>query len=835
MQSWKLAYGRVKFDGKLDIAKLAARFPRESMQLDRVRGIVAVQGRLERDSPTDDTPGLNLSVTTSGLALVGPSTRTTGVDGTAVISPPAWSLEGIDLGLDARIDGDSGFAAVALRLSDEKGALAALDLEVGRRPLRRHPRTSRRRRSRSSRPSSSTPTPAIPPRDLKMLPALLALKGLRGTFEADANATGTLLTPVIDVKAKVTKGRMQQGISFPIDLDLTAHYFGKHATVALGGVNEGAPAPGAGQSAPGAREVIDARFDADVAVADLLHGNTSAWKGSGHAHLDALQLDSIPALADRQVTGTVTGDLSVLNVHQDGQATFSLDIDALKVGQVAYKTGFLKGTIDGKTLDAKLHLDQEVASAGAGSIDATAQAGSKWGTAILPSLDPSRAPTGELQAKSFRAALLFPFVDDSFTQLDGKIDADLKLSVDPRTGGAQTLGTLALSQGRFELASIGGEFHDVKAKVAFLPDGVVKIEEVSASAMSGRIEAAATARVNGLVPSGANATVQIPKSAPLLLTVQGAQVGTVDGKVNVTVDTSGKVTNVKVEIPSLHVELPLTSSRDVQALGEMDGVRIGLNKGKGAFVAERLDAPHEAVAAPPGKTINLTIALGSDVVVKKSTQLSVGLTGTPVLTIGDAVRASGQVRLLSGKIDVQGKSFDIDSGTVTFMGDPTDPQVVVTASWTAADGTRVYAQLRGTLKKPSVTLRSEPSFPKDQIIALLLYGSADATSPNSGAAAGVAGGAATQPLNRALENMGLGGVSTRVDTSAVTPRADVEVQIARNLSLQIAELMGAPPPGTNPDLTLLTLSWRFAKAWSAQTTIGDAGTTIVDLIWQHRY
>jgi translocation and assembly module TamB len=221
--------------------------------------------------------------------------------------------------------------------------------------------------------------------------------------------------------------------------------------------------------------------------------------------------------------------------------------------------------------------------------------------------------------------------------------------------------------------------------------------------------------------------------------------------------------------------------------------------------------------------------------VKKSTELNVGLGGTPVITIGETVRAGGQVRLLSGKIDVQGKSFDIDSGTVTFNGDPTDPQVVVTASWTAADGTRVFAELRGTLKKPVVTLRSEPSYPKDQIIALLLYGSSDATSPNSGAAAGVAGGAATQPLNRALENMGLGGVSTRVDTSAVTPRADVEVQIARNLSFQIAELMGAPPPGSNPDLTLFTLSWRFAKAWSAQTTIGDAGTTILDLIWQRRY
>jgi hypothetical protein len=99
----------------------------------------------------------------------------------------------------------------------------------------------------------------------------------------------------------------------------------------------------------------------------------------------------------------------------------------------------------------------------------------------------------------------------------------------------------------------------------------------------------------------------------------------------------------------------------------------------------------------------------------------------------------------------------------------------------------------------------------------------------------VAGGAATQPLNRALENMGLGGVSTRVDTSTATPRADVEVQIARDLSLQVAEVMGVPPPGTNPDTTFFTLNLRFAKAWSAQTTVGTSGTTIWDLIWQYRY
>jgi len=363
----------------------------------------------------------------------------------------------------------------------------------------------------------------------------------------------------------------------------------------------------------------------------------------------------------------------------------------------------------------------------------------------------------------------------------------------------------------------------------------VKVEGVRAAAMSGVVEAAASARLNGFTLEGANAALQIPSAAPLLLTVQGAQVGTVDGRANITVRENGSTTDVKVEVPTLHVDLPLTSSRDVQPLGEIEGVHLGVEKSGSGFVAQRLDAPREAVVAPPGKTIVTTVVLGDDVVVRKSTDLSVTLSGSPSITVGDSVRASGQVRLVTGKIDVQGKPFDIEDGAVTFQGDPSDPQMVITASWTATDGTKVYAELRGTLKNPKVNLRSEPSFSKNEIIALLVYGSSDATTPNSGAAAGVAGGAATQPLNRALENMGLGGVSTRVDTSDVTPRADVEFQIARNLSLQLAQVMGVPPPGSNPDVTLLTLSWRFAKAWSTQATVGNAGTTIGDIIWTHRY
>ena len=815
-ESWRKTIGKLKFAGKIDLAKLAARLPRHAVPLDHVRGVVTVQGRAQRDSLTDDTPDLNVSLSTNGLVLIGPSARVTGVDGSPVVTPPAWRLDGIDLGLDARIDGDSGFAAVAARLNDAKGELIAIDLKSGAVPYSAmidNPSQALRLVEKVRFNSHVV----VPSRNLRDLPPVLAFAGVRGELAADVTATGTILEPLVALKASIRQARAANGIAFPVDLDLSAHYDGVTADASMVGTAKGA-------------EVLNANVAARARASDLLAGDMSAWTASGRAHLEALPLESIAALSDRQVSGTLTGDLTLDGLHQDGRATFALSLATLKVGEVAYRSGVLKATLDGKQFDATMHLDQVD-----GAIDATAQAASKWGKALLPALDPSRPPTGELKAKRFRVALLLPFLGNVFTELDGRVDADVKVTVDPRTGRAQPQGTVALSQGRFEVASIGGEFHDVTAKAVLTPEGVLRLEGIKASAMSGSVEAAASARLNGLALEAVNATVQIPSSNPLLLTVQGSQVGTVEGRVNVALTESQSTIDVKVDLPTLHVELPLASSHDVQPLGAIEGVRIGVAKSGGAFVPERLDAPREAVAAPPGKTIVTTVKLGEDVTVKKSTQLKVALSGSPVITIGSDVRATGQVRLLTGKIDVQGKSFDIESGAVTFQGDPSDPQMVVTASWTAADGTQVYAELRGTLKNPKVTLRSEPSFSQNEIIALLVYGSADSASPNSGAAAGVAGGAATQPLNRALENMGLGGVTTRVDTSAVTPRADVEFQIARDLSLQVAQVMGIPPPGTSPDTTFLTLNWRFAKAWSAESTVGSMGTTIWDLIWQHRY
>ena len=379
------------------------------------------------------------------------------------------------------------------------------------------------------------------------------------------------------------------------------------------------------------------------------------------------------------------------------------------------------------------------------------------------------------------------------------------------------------------------------------------MENFVAHPLTGKLEAAATARMRGFAFAGASATVQVARSSPIPVVFDGVQMGTLDGHFDITAEPSpAHGLDVMISAPSIHMVLPDTGTHDVQALGDLEGVTTGAKLGSGGFVEIPLDATIPVgPGGPPPAPIKLDIRLGNDVQVTRGADLDVRLQGEPIVTIAEDVKVTGQIRLVRGTIDVQGKPFTIDNGTITFVGDdPSNPQVVLTAEWTAQDGTRVYADFVGPLKTGKVTLRSDPVLPGGQndILALILFGTTDASqsggaNPDTSTVAGVAGGAAVQPINKALGGVNkaldkfgvVGGITAKVDTSTANPRPEVEFQIARQISVEIGWVIGTPPPGTNPDMTLLTLRWRFLRNWSLEGTVGDQGTSIIDLIWQHRY
>jgi translocation and assembly module TamB len=819
---WRRAWGAVEFEAHVDLAKLAARLPREAFAFDEVLGSLNVKGQASRDSAEDATPGVELSAHTTGLVLA----KTGGAR--------PWRIEGIDPTLHATVDGTTGETALQAQVRDAAGAIATIDAHSTAVPYAIIFSDDNPLEALRAMPFDARVLLAS--RQLDSLPMALGVGNLGGELEASVSWRGAVLRPAIEMTASLRGSHIDPSLRMQsLDLSMTAHYDGVRVDATLQAMARG-------------RKVLDASARLEARAPDViagLGGADVAWTASARATLDQLPLQSIALLGDRQVRGKVSGQVSVDGLHDDARATLALAFDGLEVGGVPCRSSSVKVTLGGRALDVSARVDETD-----GFMEGDARFGMRWGTAVVPVLDSSQEAQVSLSAKQFRAAFLLPFLSKWMTELDGRIDADVRVAIGAGGTPVRPEGTVALKDGHFELMSLGGEFHGASAKLTMTPDGIVRLQDVVARGTSGSFQAAATARLDGFSLASVRATVVLPAKDPLPLVFDGVQMGVLDGGFEVAVDrqSASQAIDVVVDVRGAHLQLPSSSaSLDAQALGDVDGVTVGVRRDTGEFVEVPLDgsrADGADRAAARRAPVQIAVHLG-DMRVSRGSSLDVRLDGQPVIAMTDETRVTGQIRIGRGSIDVYGKPFTIDHGTVTFVGtDPTNPQVVLTASWAAPDGvTRVYADFVGPLKTGKVRLRSEPAKSQSEVLALVLFGTTDdqRSTPGSASAqvspaAAVAGGAATQPLNRALDNLGLaGGISTKIDTSQTNPRPEVEVQIARDISLQIAWVLGVPPPGTNPDSTLVTLDWHFLRKWSLETTIGDAGTSIVDVVWQHRY
>ena len=78
-------------------------------------------------------------------------------------------------------------------------------------------------------------------------------------------------------------------------------------------------------------------------------------------------------------------------------------------------------------------------------------------------------------------------------------------------------------------------------------------------------------------------------------------------------------------------------------------------------------------------------------------------------------------------------------------------------------------------------------------------------------------------------------VSTRIDTSrGQSPSPTVVVQVSRDVTAEATYVSEETSLDQN-DRYLLTFDWRFQRQWSLRVTRGNVGTSILDVLWQHRY
>ena len=93
------------------------------------------------------------------------------------------------------------------------------------------------------------------------------------------------------------------------------------------------------------------------------------------------------------------------------------------------------------------------------------------------------------------------------------------------------------------------------------------------------------------------------------------------------------------------------------------------------------------------------------------------ITGT-----SDAPLMSGDMELVRGTLGFAGRSFELESGRISFNGGPaSNPSVRVTAA-SAVDGTTVRVNIADTGQNPAISFSSTPALPQDEIMARILFG-----------------------------------------------------------------------------------------------------------------
>lgn len=827
------AAGELELRGEVDLGRGAALLAGEAVE--RVDGTARISARIAR-AAHGVAPTLSATVQTRGLEVVpaGAAAPIAGVDGS------------IHLGYDGATD-DTEVSLVAW---DARGLLASAGAK-GRVPLRSWVEGKASLDAATLAALDIGARAHVPERRLVDLPAWLAPDKADGAVAGDAFVEGPLARPSVRVVAQAlglvdASDERQERRYAPVDAVVEARWDGEDVVaVVLADERERERArPRArARSAGRARGLVLGK----VGARDLLLARAEPlrWTASAELDVDGLELGPLPLPV--RTAGVLTGRIRATDLHGSPSLEANARVEGLRVAgaPAADLAEIYLGARDG-SLFAAAHVAQEDGGKARAQLASRAL---RWTNDAL-TWDAEQPTRLDYAAEHVRLGVLRPLLRGVAPDVDGLLDGHGSASFDARS--QQFEGGLAIQQGRMYLNVLGEELTDVSAVAKFDKSGVFRIQDARGRVGSGAFRAAVAGRMEGLHFAAANAAVVVPPRAGVPLSAEGATFAEATGEVRIQARMSPdrETLLVDVDVPRADVELPDRGTQLLQSLEPDPTVDIGVRGHSGELAAVPL-RPRRARAGvrarQPGEALStrFTVSLGKDVHVE-GRGIRVDVAGRTVVDLGDEVTVTGQIDLRDGTIDVQGRRFVVDHGTITFPdGDePSNPTILAAAYWDAPDKSRVWVEFAGPLKTGKMTLRSEPPFTKNEILSLLLFGRPDgnvgASASESGGGAGgataVGGGIVSSGLNRALDE--LGGdveIETRIATTrAQRSRPEVGVRVRRDLTVAVGYVLGLPTPA-EPDRTLVMIDWQFLPKWSVVATRGNKGTSILDLVFRHRY
>ncbi len=840
-RAFERATGTVEVRGEIDLAQVGGGLAGEKVE--QTSGIAVIEGRIERGDPTA-LPALRGTVTTRGLEIT-----LTAPEG---VARPV--LRGVEASAHVAYDGRTDDAEVALLAWDARGVLASADVKA-HVPLRRLVNGDRAAAYDTIVHAPLAGVFDIPERGLDQLPSVLFPARFAGTIQARGTLEGALVTPelrfgarAVAVREKRTRRRAQYE---PIDAALEGRWNGEHLVALLSADERERPPTrpgvvGAVDDAQAPRDRPAGRLRAmvlgQVRAEDVLAsrpGHAPPWSASAEVDVDHLELAPMPL--PTRVQGALTGRAKLVDLGS-GTPSFEANAHVDRFAVSGARIEAIDGSIGAR--DGSLFASARATERGRATLEVTVASRALRWRGVTPGWDARELTRVDYVASGLRLALLRPFARQEITDLDGRLDGRGSAMFDATS---QTFeGGLALSEGRVYVRSLGEDVSDVKGVARFERSGVFRIDDATGKVDLGEFRASATGRMQGLRFVGANATIIVPSKKGIPLSSEGVSYAEATGEVRLEARMSDdrQALLVTVDVPRADLDLPRREAPTLQLLEPDKHIEVGIRRPNGKL-EPILEDRRRAQAAEEEQpiTTRFTVVLGNQVTLEGQ-GLNVQLGGKTVIEIAQEVTVTGRIDLRGGSIEVHGRRFTIDRGSVTFPegGEPSNPTVVASAYWDAPDRTRIWVEFAGPLKSGSLTLRSEPAYSKNEILSILLFGRPDPnmatagqrpTEAGTGQATAIGSGFVATDINRALAELD---ENLQIETDTLSgnrTRTKVGYRIGRTLRLQVGYAPGQSY--REPDTTFAFLDWQFLPKWSLLATQGNRGTSILDVIFQHRY
>ncbi|HEX9052261.1 MAG TPA: translocation/assembly module TamB domain-containing protein [Anaeromyxobacter sp.] len=520
-------------------------------------------------------------------------------------------------------------------------------------------------------------------------------RGLAGHVDAAATLSGSTARPRAEATVDLSQGAW-------------AGYrdVGAHAALSLGAASTSA----SGRVAIGGDEAV--RFGIQLGAPPEKLASLAALRAAAlraEIVVPRIALERAGTL-DLPLAGTISGKLEVSGTPGAPQATLLVEgeqvaISGRPLGRARLEAGYARARTTGSLL---------VAPPTGGTLRAKGTLQADLGVgASRPSLGEAPAEISAV-ADALDLSVLAALLPGRVRSSSGRLDADVSLR-----GPLSRLvprGTARVRDGRVAVLEYG-EFTGIALDAGATQDAV---EVTRLEVRRGKGKLTATAAVRGLASAKARLEGHLEASA-FTVSRAGMEVATVDLAADASGTWANRTVSVDVTIPHGTIRLPKKQARPLQPIVERKDIVIGRPE------ARRLAVRSSALPAP-GLALVVHVVVPRQLFLKgEDPRMDIELKADATYEAsGGEDYARGYVETVRGTVEpIAGRTFTIERGRVQFTGGPPAAATLDFEARYDNPAAVVTAKVTGPVRKPEITLTSQPPMDEAQIALLIATGQRD--------------------------------------------------------------------------------------------------------------